>query len=186
MIASGQIPDYDKVMEKANPLDFLLKKIESIGETAEGLFYQWDDFGNSDGTLTVEEIKEGCRIKKIPLTDPEARQLRDVLDADADGVVTMTEFQNFMQPKLDSQAEYIKIMGGPNGWGQKINDPLLLEEEILNTLFEVRYYNLKIKDLRRTQGAERVFKKKQLENQQKAMGEKIKNLESEVKEGRLK
>jgi len=51
-------------------------------------------------------------------------------------------------------------MGGPNGWGQKINDPLLLEEEILNTLFEVRYYNLKIKDLRRTQGAERVFKKK--------------------------
>ena len=59
-------------------------------------------------------------------------------------------------------------MGGPNGWGQKINDPLLLEEEILNTLFEVRYYNLKIKDLRRTQGSERVFKKKQLANEQKA------------------
>jgi hypothetical protein len=111
MKENGQIPDYDKIKEEANPLDFLLKKVESIGETAEGIFYQWDDFGNSDGCLSVEEIKEGCRIKKIPLTLNEAKLLRDVLDADADGIVTMAEFQHFLQPKLDAQAEYIKIMG---------------------------------------------------------------------------
>lgn len=55
------IPDYDKVVkEKINPLESVVKKIESKGITLEQAFNLFDDDGNE--ILTKEEIKEGLRL----------------------------------------------------------------------------------------------------------------------------
>jgi hypothetical protein len=52
------IPDYDKLeMEKTNPLDSVVKKIEDCGYTLEQAFILFDD--NGDQVLTIKEIKEG-------------------------------------------------------------------------------------------------------------------------------
>jgi hypothetical protein len=65
-----------------------------------------------------------------------------------------------------------------------ITDPLILEEQILDTLFNIRRLRKEVAVLRRTKGKEQFFKKKQLEEESKAMIDKIKELESKVNESK--
>lgn len=64
------IPDYDKLeIEKINPLEPVVKKIEATGNTLEQTFILLDD--NCDELLTLLEIKEGLKNMGVSLTTDE-------------------------------------------------------------------------------------------------------------------
>ena len=46
-----------------------------------------------DGILTVKEIQKGLKIKEVYLLDTEWKMLVDAMDSNADGVLTMEEWQ---------------------------------------------------------------------------------------------
>jgi hypothetical protein len=148
-----EIPDYDKLeMEKANPLDSVVKKIEDCGYTLEQAFILFDD--NGDQVLTIKEIKEGLMHQNIELNDEEMRLLVNQIDADNDGILTMEEWVQTLSPKIDIQKEYNLIMQGIN-----IDDPLVLEERILDLKFRLRRLENELEILRETRGLEHGFDK---------------------------
>lgn len=60
-----------------------------------------------------------------------------------------------MQPKINAQKEFINIMKDLN-----INDPLVLEEQILDILYKKRSLANEVKVMRSTKNNEQFFRKK--------------------------
>lgn len=115
------------------------------------------DIEDEDDILTLSEIKTGMRRLKITLLDSEWKILMDAIDANGDGVITIEEWQEILQPKLNAQRDFITIMKGLN-----INDPLLLEEQILDTLYKKRRLGTEVKVMRSTRNQKDFFRKKQV------------------------
>lgn len=106
------------------------------------------------------------------MLDTEKKLLFENIDKNSDGVLTLEEWVEVLQPQLNAQREYIQIMKGLN-----INDPLILEEQILDVLFKKRRLAAEVKVMRAARGREMFAKKKQVEQEQKALTDKILNLE---------
>ena len=68
--------------------------------------------------------------------------------------------------------------------GLNINDPLLLEEQILDTLYKKRRLVGEVKVMRTARNQAEFFKKKQVQQEQKVMADKIKDLQDQVKNSR--
>ena len=81
------------------------------------------DIEDEDDILTFSEIKNGLKDLKISLLDTEWKALMTAIDANGDGAVTIEEWEDILQPRLNAQREYINIMKGLD-----IKDPLILEE----------------------------------------------------------
>jgi hypothetical protein len=58
-LGSKDIPDYDKMVGRENPLDVVVRKFEASGYTPEQAFMIFDD--NCDELLTKEEITIGIK-----------------------------------------------------------------------------------------------------------------------------
>jgi hypothetical protein len=82
------------------------------------------------------------------------RLLVNQIDADNDGILTMEEWVQTLSPKIDIQKEYNLIMQGIN-----IDDPLVLEERILDLKFRLRRLENELEILRETRGLEHGFDK---------------------------
>ena len=109
--------------------------------------------------LTVEEIKEGVRCLKIELLDTEKKLLFDNIDKNLDGVLTLEEWVEVLQPALSAQRDYIAIMKDLD-----ISDPLILEEQILDVLYRKRRLAAEVKVMRATRSKELFAAKKEAEN----------------------
>lgn len=72
-LSADKIPEYAKIKEKENPLESIVEKFESRGYTPEQAFEEFNE--DCDEVLTCEEIKEGLRVNKIPLTKEEENRL---------------------------------------------------------------------------------------------------------------
>ena len=70
--------------------------------------------------------------------------------------------------------------------GLAINDPLVLEEQILDVLFKKRRLAGEVKIMRQARGREMYARKQEKEYKQKALKDKIKDLERKVKDSRLR
>ena len=68
--------------------------------------------------------------------------------------------------------------------GLDINDPLLLEEQILDTLYKKRRLAGEVRVMRSTRNQAEFFKKKQVLQEQKAMADKLKELQDSLKNSR--
>ena len=129
LLKSADIPDYDKIKERANPMEPVVAKFAERGFTPLSVFSMLD-IEDEDDILTFSEIKNGLKRLKIQLLDTEWQMLFQAIDKDGDGTVTMEEWQEILQPKLNAQREFINIMKDLN-----INDPLILEEQILDIFY---------------------------------------------------
>ena len=96
LLKSSDIPDYDKVADRPNPLESVVKRFEENGYTPTQAFIAFDD--DEDEVLTLEEIKEGVKCLKIDLLDTEKKLLFDNIDKNADGVLTLEEWVDVLQP----------------------------------------------------------------------------------------
>lgn len=101
------------------------------------------DIEDEDDILTFSEIKTGLKRLKISLLDTEWQSLMKAIDIDGDGCVTIEEWQEILAPKLNAEREFMKIMKGLN-----IKDPLLLEEQILDTVYKKRRLAGEVKVMR--------------------------------------
>ena len=170
LMKSADIPDYDKIAERQNPLDPVVKKFEENGYTPTQAFIAFDE--DEDEVLTLEEIKDGVKCLKIDLLDTERKLLFDNIDKNSDGVLTLEEWVAVLQPRLNAQREYIQIMKDLD-----IHDPLILEEQILDVLFKKRRLAAEVKVMRAARGKEMFARKKQAQSEQKALTDKILELE---------
>lgn len=78
--------------------------------------------------------------------------LVDQIDADNNGILTIEEWIQCLSPKIDIRREYNAIMQGIN-----IDDPLVLEEKILDLKFRTRYLIHELGILREARGIESGF-----------------------------
>ena len=177
MLKAADIPDYDKIAERPNPLEAVVKKFEENGYTPTQAFIAFDE--DEDEVLTLEEIREGVSCLRIELLETEKELLFKEIDANSDGVLTLEEWNAVLQPEINAQREYIKIMQG-----LAIQDPLVLEEQILDVLFKKRRLATEVKVMRASRGKEMYARKKQVVQEQKALTEKILELEAKVKGAR--
>ena len=122
ILKSSDIPDYDKIAERANPLEPVVSKFAERGMTPSDVFTMLD-IEDEDDILTLSEIKTGLRRLKVTLLDTEWQILMDAVDKNGDGAVTIEEWEEIMKPRMNAEREFITIMKGLN-----IKDPLLLEE----------------------------------------------------------
>jgi Ca2+-binding EF-hand superfamily protein len=88
------IPNYDKIKVKENPMESVVKKLEEKGLDPKRAFYAFDE--DCDEVLTVEEIKKGLKYHKVYLLDNEMRELVRAMDDNHDGVVSITEWENIL------------------------------------------------------------------------------------------
>ena len=156
ILKSADIPDYDKIADRANPLEPVVAKFAEKGYTPLSVFTMLD-IEDEDDILTFDEIKNGLKRLKIQLLDTEWKTLMAAVDANGDGAVTIEEWQEIMEPRLNAEREFINIMKGLN-----IKDPLLLEEQILDTIYKKRRLAGEVKVMRKTKNQEQFFKKKQV------------------------
>ena len=96
-------------------------------------------------------------------------------------MLTLEEWVSVLQPQLNAQREYIQIMKG-----LAINDPLVLEEQILDVLFKKRRLAGEVKVMRAARGKEMYARKKQKEQENKVLTDKILDLERQVKDSRYR
>jgi len=68
-------------------------------------------------------------------------------------VLTQEEWKSILTPKISAQKEYVSIMKNID-----INDPLELEEKILDIQFNKRRLDNEVKVLRRTRTSDQYFK----------------------------
>jgi hypothetical protein len=73
VLNEGDIPDYDKIKSRDNPLDSVVKRFEENGYTPTQAFLAFD--GDCDEVLTVAEIGFGLKFHKINLLDSEWKDL---------------------------------------------------------------------------------------------------------------
>ncbi|CDW82059.1 ef hand family protein [Stylonychia lemnae] len=142
------IPDFDKLaQERINPLDSIVKKFEQKGITIEQAFDLFDD--DEDRVLTMQEIKKGIKNQRIELLDSEYQELIKVIDKNSDGVLTMEEWVNCLNPKYDAEKEFRQIMQNVD-----IDDPLILEERILDLRYRSERIEKELEFLRETSANE--------------------------------
>ena len=122
ILRAADIPDYDKIKDRANPMEPVVAKFAERGFTPLSVFTMLD-IEDEDDILTFSEIKNGLKRLKIDLLDSEWQMLFKAIDKDGDNTVTLEEWQEILQPKLNAQREFMNIMKDLN-----INDPLILEE----------------------------------------------------------
>ena len=122
ILKAADIPDYDKIKDRANPMEPVVAKFAERGFTPLSVFTMLD-IEDEDDILTFSEIKNGLKRLKIDLLDSEWQMLFKAIDKDGDNTVTLEEWQEILQPKLNAQREFMNIMKDLN-----INDPLILEE----------------------------------------------------------
>ena len=122
ILKAADIPDYDKIKDRANPMEPVVAKFAERGFTPLSVFTMMD-IEDEDDILTFSEIKNGLKRLKIDLLDSEWQMLFKAIDKDGDNTVTLEEWQEILQPKLNAQREFMNIMKDLN-----INDPLILEE----------------------------------------------------------
>lgn len=67
------------------------------------------------------------------------------MDSNHDGVLTIQEWETILAPRISAQKEYVNIMKNID-----INDPLDLEEKILDIQFNKRRLENEVKIMRRT------------------------------------
>lgn len=77
-----------------------------------------------------------------------------------------------MNPRIEAQMKFHEIMLGLN-----ITDPLILEEQILDTIFNIRRLKKEVAVLRRTKGKEMFFRKQKVAEESKATADSIRQLE---------
>ena len=124
-----------------------MRKLEEKGFNAERAFKAFDE--DEDEVLTINEIREGMKFHNVNLLDTEWKMLVDSMDENADGILTLEEWQHCLTPRIDAQKQFSLIMKDLN-----ITDPLILEEQILDTLFNIRRLRKEVAVLRRTKGKE--------------------------------
>ena len=129
ILRAADIPDYDKIKDRANPMEPVVAKFAERGFTPLSVFTMLD-IEDEDDILTFSEIKNGLKRLKIDLLDSEWQMLFKAIDKDGDNTVTLEEWQEILQPKLNAQREFMNIMKDLN-----INDPLILEEQILDVVY---------------------------------------------------
>ncbi len=172
-----EIPDYEKAAkERDAPLDSLVKKFEKNGYTVEQAFTLFDD--NGDGLLTAKEIRAGFRDQEIiDALDSEIDALVKAIDKDANGIVSLPEWVATLQPKLDIERDFRKIMGTVN-----IDDPIELEEKALDLKFRTKRLENELMIMRKANGdiGNRVRGNNTKNPQHLKMVEKIKNLEEKL------
>ena len=117
-------------------------KFEAKGYTPSDLFFAFDE--DLDEVLSIQEIKDGLRTEQIELTDTEMTALIDAIDANHDGICTEEEWVGLFKSKFDAQREYINAMGNID-----INDPLDLEERILDLQFKKRRLDNEVRLMRK-------------------------------------
>jgi len=127
--------------EKANPLERLVNELEKLGVSLEWAFDEFD--ANKDELLSFLEIKQGLQALNIEPTSDELLALKDGMDANGDGVVTLDEFVKTLKPPLEIRKEYKKIMENAN-----IEDPIELEEKILDLQYRGQALKKAVGDLR--------------------------------------
>jgi hypothetical protein len=115
------------------------------------MFLAFDD--DMDEVLSLQEIKDGLRNEKIDLTDTELKALLDAIDANHDGVCTEEEWVGLFKSKFDAQREFINAMGKID-----INDPLDLEERILDVQFKKRRLDNEVRLMRKQKNSDNYFK----------------------------
>jgi hypothetical protein len=174
-INSADIPEYQKIKQRENPLDSVVIKFEEAGYSPESAFMAFDE--DCDDVLTIQEIKEGLMFNKIHLNDSELKLLVDAIDANHDGVVDLDEWANILTNPLKAQSEYFKIMNDID-----IDDPLDLEERVLDLTFKKRRLEAEVKLMRRSRRSEEFFRNKKIKEEQKVVSEKIVDLERKVKD----
>ena len=91
LIAASDIPDYDKIVDRANPLEPVVQKFAERGFTPLSVFTMLD-IEDEDDILTFDEIKNGLKRLKISLLDTEWKTLFEAIDKDGDGTVTIEEW----------------------------------------------------------------------------------------------
>ena len=117
-------------------------KFEARGYTPSDLFFAFDQ--DLDEVLSIQEIKDGLRTEQIELTDTEMTALIDAIDVNHDGICTEEEWVGLFKSKFDAQREYINAMGNID-----INDPLDLEERILDLQFKKRRLDNEVRLMRK-------------------------------------
>ena len=135
----------EKENAKKNPLEPIVNKFAEMGYTPAQAFDMLDD--DMDEVLTIKEITDGMKHHNIVLTDEEWKQLLAAIDANSDGVLSLEEWENILVPKVKAQTDMYAIMGAIN-----INDPLVLEEKILDLQYRNRYLESELKVLRSQNG----------------------------------
>lgn len=129
-----------------------------------------------DGVLTLQEIKDGFLSLKIKLTEEELKTLHAQIDMDCDGTCTREEFIAMLDPRFAAQNKYYEIMGELD-----IDDPLTLEERILDLQFRKRHLEKEVVLMRKQRKDQAVFLNKQ-KNEMQQVGKKIKEMEEKVKD----
>ena len=152
LLKSADIPDYDKIKVRENPLEPVVKKLEEKGMTPAQAFGVLDE--DEDEVLTKQEITDGLKMLEVDLLDTEWTDLMNTIDADGDGVLTMDEWENVLTPKINAQRDFIKIMKGLS-----INDPLVMEEQILDLVYKKRRLQKEVNVMRNTRDKEHFMRK---------------------------
>lgn len=80
------------------------------------------------------------------------QELVRCIDANSDGVLTIEEWVNTLNPKYDAEKEFRQIMQNID-----IDDPLILEERILDLRFRSQRLDKELDILRETSGNEQGF-----------------------------
>lgn len=179
VLRMADIPDYDSLLVRENPLEPVVRKLASKGWTAAQAFKIFDE--DEDEVLTIKEIIEGLKFHEVGLLDTEYKQMIDKIDQNNDGVLTQQEWQDCLNPRVDAQKQFMTIMKGLN-----ITDPLILEEQVLDLTFDIRRMRKDIAVLKRTKGKDMFFRKKQVENESKEAAQKLKDLETKVGQSKFR
>ena len=111
--------------KKRSPIDPVVKKLAMKGLDVDTAFLKLDE--NGDGVLTVKEIQDGFKLFDIGLSLEEWTQFHAIIDANADGVLTLDEWKAVLEPKVETETAYRQLMGNVD-----IDDPLTLEERCLH------------------------------------------------------
>lgn len=91
---------------KKNPLEPVVNALAAAGYSPEGAFMLLDADG--DGSLTIKEIQDGFALQKMErvLSEEEWKTFYDMIDANADGVLTEDEWIEILEPKVQAQTDY--------------------------------------------------------------------------------
>jgi hypothetical protein len=160
---------------KDGPVQRVANKCAAQDYSPEDLFNLFDDDG--DEVLTLKEIKDGFSGQKLDLTEAEIDELIVAIDKDTDGVLTLEEWEEVMQPKVDGRNAFVGIMKGLN-----IEDPIELEEKILDLRYRTSWLNTEVTMLKKLNRDEMGVTRNEKDKKRHQAGSSRKHLVGEIKE----